>query len=63
MLSADYFSVPEDEIDDIESVLTITGGNIVYGTAPFAARVPELPPVRPDWSPVAVFGGYAKNGP
>lgn len=61
VLNADYLSVPEDEIADIESVLTITGGDIVHGAGPFAERAPALPPVSPDWSPIAVFGGYGGN--
>ena len=30
VLSADYFSVPEDDIKGIESVLTMVGGKVVY---------------------------------
>jgi len=26
----------------------------VYGTGEFASLAPELPPVSPDWSPIAV---------
>ena len=33
VLSADYFSVPEEEIKGIESVLTLVGGKVVYGRA------------------------------
>jgi predicted amidohydrolase YtcJ len=58
VLSADYFSVPEDEIKQIESVLTIVDGKIVYGAKDFAALSPAALPVSPDWSPVARFGGY-----
>jgi predicted amidohydrolase YtcJ len=58
VLSADYFSVPEEEIKRIESVLTLVGGKVVYGAAEFAALAPPAPPVLPDWSPVKVFGGY-----
>ena len=58
VLSADYFAVPENEIPDIESVLTITGGEIVHADGPFEGRAPDLPPVSPEWSPVARFGGY-----
>src|SRR5438552_3526865 len=36
VLSADYFSVPEDEIKGIESVLTMVGGEFVYGAGDFA---------------------------
>src|SRR5262249_31239742 len=31
VLSADYFSVPEEQIKQIESVLTMVGGKVVYG--------------------------------
>jgi predicted amidohydrolase YtcJ len=60
VLSADYFSVAEDEIKSLESVLTIVGGKLVYAAEEFAELAPPLPPVLPEWSPVAAFGGYAK---
>jgi hypothetical protein len=57
VLSADYLLVPEEQIGAIESVLTVTGGDVVYAAPPFAALAPEsLPPVSPAWSPVAVSG-------
>ena len=37
VLSQDYLTVPVDEIGDIESVLTLLGGEVVYAAAPFAA--------------------------
>jgi predicted amidohydrolase YtcJ len=58
VLSADYFSVPEEEIKGIESVLTITGGKVVHSTGEFAKFGPPPLPVSPDWSPVKQFGGY-----
>jgi predicted amidohydrolase YtcJ len=60
ILSADYLAVPEEEIRDIESVLTVVGGDVVHAADPFsAAAAPEaLPPVSPAWSPVAHYGGY-----
>ena len=60
VLSADYFSVPDEEIKQLESVLTIMGGKPVYAAEEFAELAPPLPPVLPEWSPVAKFGGYAK---
>ncbi|MFG3108947.1 amidohydrolase [Streptomyces tendae] len=57
VLSDDYFSVAEPEIADIESLLTVTGGRIVYAAAEYEGLDEELPPV-PAWSPVARFGGY-----
>jgi predicted amidohydrolase YtcJ len=53
VLTADYFSVPEDEIKRLESALTVVGGRIVHGAGEFAALAPPLPPASPDWSPVA----------
>jgi predicted amidohydrolase YtcJ len=61
VLSADYFSVPEEKIKAIESVLTIVGGKVVYAAEEFASLAPPSLPVSPDWSPVAKFGGYAKT--
>ena len=58
VLSEDYFTIDPDAIRDIESVLTMVGGKIVYGTCKYASLAPELPPVSPDWSPVAHYGGY-----
>ena len=58
LLSADYFTVAEDDIPDITSVLTVVGGRIVHGAGPFAPHAPALPAPMPDWSPVKRFGGY-----
>jgi len=30
VLSADYFTIPQEEIKSLESVLTVVGGNVVY---------------------------------
>ncbi|MFI9612128.1 amidohydrolase [Streptomyces sp. NPDC052023] len=58
ILSQDYFTVPEPEIAHIESLLTVTGGRIVYAAAEYEGLDEELPVVSPAWSPVAHFGGY-----
>ena len=63
VLSADYFSVPEEEIKGIESVLTLVGGTVVYGADAFAHLAPPPLPVLPDWSPVKVYGGYHQARP
>jgi predicted amidohydrolase YtcJ len=60
VLSADYFSIPEDEIKRLESVLTIVGGKIVYANEPFAKLAPPALPVSPDWSPIKQYGGYSR---
>jgi len=61
VLSADYFSIPDEEIKQLESVLTIVGGKVVYATEEFSKLAPPALPVSPSWSPVKEYGGYA-NG-
>lgn len=58
VLSEDFFSVPEERIKRIESVLTVLGGTVVHGTAEFGDQAPSPLPVMPDWSPAGHFGGY-----
>jgi hypothetical protein len=58
VLSSDYFSVAEEEIVHLRSVLTLLGGKVVHGEGDYATIAPELPRPMPDWSPVAKFGGY-----
>ncbi|QEA38730.1 amidohydrolase [Pistricoccus aurantiacus] len=58
VLSDDYFTVPGEKIKDIESVLTVVDGTIVYGADAYADLAPPLPDVSPDWSPVKRFSGY-----
>ena len=57
-LTEDYFSVPEEKIKGIESVLTIVDGRIVYGAQEFQGFDPPPLPVLPEWSPIKVYGGY-----
>jgi predicted amidohydrolase YtcJ len=61
VLSADYFSVPDEQIKSISSVLTILGGKVVYGAEEFASLGPPELPVMPDWSP-GKYGGYPAPG-
>ncbi|HCF52782.1 MAG TPA: amidohydrolase [Bacillus sp. (in: Bacteria)] len=61
VLSADYFTVPEEEIKNLESLLTIMGGQVVYGNNEFKNLSPELPPASPDWSPTGVYGYGGAN--
>ncbi len=61
VLSEDYFSVPEEKIKHLESVLTIVDGKPVYGAAEFSDLAPPPLPISPDWSPVKYYGGY-QNG-
>jgi predicted amidohydrolase YtcJ len=63
VLSDDYFAVPEDEIQDITSVLTLLGGKPVHASGDFGSLAPPLPPPMPDWSPVKYYGGYQDRRP
>lgn len=57
VLSGNYFSVPEERIKSLESVLTIVAGRIVHATGEFSSMAPPLPPASPDWSPVTASVG------
>lgn len=57
-LSADFFSVDEEAIKWIESVLTIVDGKVVYGAGEFDKLAPPSIPVMPDWSPVVNVPGH-----
>jgi len=57
VLSDDFFSVPDEEIKSLESVLTIVGGKPVYAAEEFTPLDPGALPVMPDWSPVVKFPG------
>jgi hypothetical protein len=62
VLSADYFSVPEEEIPRIEAVLTMVGGKVVYGKGAFEPLAPPAPPSAASWSPDRWYGGYGAPG-
>ena len=57
-LSADYFSVDEEAIKWIESVLTVVNGEVVYAVGDFSTLAPPSLPVMPDWSPVVKVPGH-----
>ncbi len=61
VLSADYFSIPEDAIKELEALLTVVGGKVVYGAGPYAKLSPAAPPMAQDWLPIRSFGQYYKR--
>jgi predicted amidohydrolase YtcJ len=58
VLSEDFFSVAEDDISHIESVLTVVGGKIVYSAGPYEGLAPNAALIDPLWSPVNHYGGF-----
>jgi predicted amidohydrolase YtcJ len=58
VLSHDLMSIPESDIKDIVSDLTIVSGRVVHADADFKPLAPAPLPISPDWSPVRTFGGY-----
>ncbi|WP_438003476.1 amidohydrolase [Sorangium sp. So ce321] len=63
VLSDDYFRVPDEEIQSLESVLTILGGKPVYAAGEFKPLDPGDLPVMPDWSPVHHHPGAWRRSP
>lgn len=58
VLTDDYFTVPDEAIQSIESVLTVVGGRIVHASGDMGSYAPAPIPVIPEWSPIGKFGGY-----
>lgn len=58
LLDRDYFTVSDDQIKNISSVLTVVDGRVVFGADEYADLAPKLPPTLPEWSPVKYFGGH-----
>jgi hypothetical protein len=61
VLSDDYFSVAEEQIKHIESVLTMVDGKVVYGAGDFSKLAPPPLPASPGWSPPETYGGYHRS--
>ncbi|MEG1234232.1 MAG: amidohydrolase [Acinetobacter sp.] len=61
VLSDDYFTVEGEDIQWIESVMTVMNGKVVYAGAEFKLEDPPIPPASPDWSPVKRFGGQWRH--
>ncbi|KQO20654.1 amidohydrolase [Flavobacterium sp. Leaf82] len=58
VLDRDYFTVEEEDIKNIESVLTVVNGKIVYAKGDFSSFSPPSIPILPDWSPTNIYNGY-----
>ena len=58
VLTGDYFSVPEEEIRNLQSALTVVGGEVVYANDDFSSLAPPALPTALDWAPTVHYGGY-----
>lgn len=58
VLSADYFTIPEDEVPNLESVLTMVGGKVVHAADAFRSLAPPPLPNGPEWLPIRHYPGY-----
>ena len=58
ILDADYFTIPDDQIKNLTSVLTVVDGRVVYGAKEYADLTPQLPEILPSWSSIKYFGSY-----
>lgn len=63
VLSQDYFSIPEEQLKGIESVMTVVDGKVVYAAGSFSPLAPPAIPVLPDWSPVTQVPGHYRSAP
>jgi predicted amidohydrolase YtcJ len=58
VLTADYFTIPEEEIKHLQSALTVVGGEVVYASKNFDNLAPAPLPLALDWAPTNHYGGY-----
>ena len=58
VLTNDYFNIPAEEIKNLESQLTVVGGEVVHASHDFQSLAPPLPPAALDWAPTTHYGGY-----
>jgi hypothetical protein len=63
VLSSDFFSIPEEEIRELQSVFTVVGGEVVYASEDFSKLAPPPLPAALDWAPTAHYGGYYNPAP
>lgn len=61
ILDQDYFTVTDEKILSIESLLTMVNGKVVYAAGDFSIWDQEKFSIAPEWSPVKYYGGYQKQ--
>jgi predicted amidohydrolase YtcJ len=57
VLTNDYFKIPAEQIKNLESQLTVVGGEVVHASHDFQSLAPPPLPAALDWAPTAHYGG------
>lgn len=58
LLTQDVMTIPEDDIKQIQSTLTIVNGKIVYASDDYKEYKIISSEIQPEWSPLKTFGSY-----
>ncbi|MEH6703474.1 MAG: amidohydrolase [Galbibacter orientalis] len=58
LLNKDYYTVSDEEVKTISSVLTVVDGRVVFGAEDYSDLSPKLPKTLPECSSINFFGGY-----
>ncbi len=58
ILESDYLTIPEEKIKDVQAVLTMVDGKVVFGQAGFEKFAPRYEKPMPAWSPLNYYGAY-----
>lgn len=58
VLPEDMMTIADDDLKNLNAVMTVVGGEIVYGDREFKEFDPPALPISPSWSPVIRYGGY-----
>ena len=60
ILADDYMTVPANRIGQMQSMLTMVGGRVVYGAAGYASLAPPPLTVSPSWLPINHFASFSR---
>jgi predicted amidohydrolase YtcJ len=60
ILAEDYMTVPANRISQMQSMLTMVGGKVVYATAGYEKLAPPALQVTPSWLPIGNFASFSR---
>lgn len=58
VLPEDMMTIADDDLKNLKAVMTVVGGEIIYGDREFKEFDPPALPISPSWSPVIRYDGY-----